>query len=132
MPRLAVRTGAAASSGTVLLLPEIVHAVVDAASDVAPLAFEPRGITPEDTIIFVIGCVPFVWAGIEFWRRIAVGDPFGTGKDSVIINDSSGNRPTPVRRVLGTDAIIAARILFALAGASVVLVALAGVDVLKG
>jgi hypothetical protein len=110
--------------------------------------------------------VPFVWAGIEFWRRIAVGDPFGTGTDSVlinntlaltpnpnpnpnpnpkpqapspkpnpkpkpnpnphpnpnpnpsqvIINDTSGNRTTAVRRVLGQDAIIAARILFGIAG----------------
>ena len=62
--------------------------------------------------------VPFVWAGIEFWRRIAVGDPFGTGTDSVIINDTSGNRTRAVRRVLGQDAIIAARILFGIAGVS--------------
>lgn len=95
------------------------------------MTFEPRGITPEDTFIFVLGCVPFVWAGIEFWRRIAVGDPFGTGSDSVIINDTSGNRKTPVRRVLGQDAILAARILFGLAFASGVLVLIAGVDVLS-
>ncbi|KOO24142.1 hypothetical protein Ctob_005118 [Chrysochromulina tobinii] len=94
------------------------------------MTFEPRGITTEDTVVFIIGCVPFVWAGVEFWRRIAVGDPFGTGSDSVIINDSSGNRPTPLRRVLGTDAIITARILFALAFASGALVLIAGVDVL--
>lgn len=134
--------------------------------------FEPRGITAEDTVVFIIGCVPFVWAGIEFWRRsaclhsllllvlfpslsprhakvcctpahnsrrvrmpclhtVAVGDPFGTGQDSVIINDSSGNRPKPVRRVLGQDAIIAARILFALAFASGALVLIAGADVLN-
>lgn len=97
----------------------------------ASVVFEPRGITPEDTAIFVLGCVPFVWAGIEFWRRIAVGDPFGTGSDSVFINDSSGNRPSPVRRVLGQDAIIAARILFGLAFASGALVLVAGVDVLS-
>lgn len=95
-------------------------------------AFEPRGITTEDTIVFVIGCVPFLWATIEFWRRIFVGDPFGTGQDSVIINDTSGNRPKAVRRVLGQDAITAAYILFALAGGSVLLVAIAGVDVLSG
>ena len=94
--------------------------------------FEPRGITTEDTVVFVIGCVPFLWATVEFWRRIAVGDPFGTGKDSVIINDTSGNRPKAVRRVLGQDAIIAARILFALAAASAVLVIIAGLDVTQG
>ena len=93
--------------------------------------FEPRGITTEDTVVFVIGCVPFLWATIEFWRRIFVGDPFGTGQDSVIINDTSGNRPKGVRRVLGQDAITAAYILFGLAGASAVLVAIAGVDVMS-
>mgnify|MGYP004108105429 CR=1 FL=1 len=40
----------------------------------------------------------------------------GTGQDSVIINDTSGNRTKAVRRVLGQDAIIAARILFGIAG----------------
>ena len=94
------------------------------------LVFEPRGITPEDTVIFVIGCVPFVWAGIEFWRRIAVGDSFGTGRDSVIINDTSGNRKKPLQRVLGQDAIIAARILFGIAGLSGALVLLSVGDVL--
>ena len=83
------------------------HAIAEASVDAAPnMTFEPRGITTEDTVVFVIGCVPFVWAGVEFWRRIAVGDPFGTGSDSVIINDSSGNRPTPLRRVLGTGALV--------------------------
>ena len=114
-----------AAASAFLFLPGAAFAVAETAG----MTFEPRGITPEDSVIFVIGCVPFVWAGIEFWRRIAVGDPFGTGTDSVIINDTSGNRPKPVRRVLGTDAIIAARILFALAFASGVLVVIAGVDV---
>lgn len=102
---------------------------VEAATTVDALTttFEPRGITTEDTIVFVLGCVPFVWAGVEFWRRIAVGDPFGTGSDSVFINDTSGNRTRAVRRVLGADAIFAARVLFAIAGislASVIVAAL--------
>jgi len=102
-----------------------------AAISTLPPQFEPRGITPEDTFVFVLGCVPFVWATVEFWRRIVVGDPFGTGKDSVVINDTSGNRSKGVRRVLGRDAIIAAQILFALAFASGALVLLAGIDVVK-
>ena len=122
VPSLIAATAALSSSAA--------HALAEVSSEVPPMTFEPRGITTEDTVIFVIGCVPFVWAGIEFWRRIAVGDPFGTGSDSVIINDSSGNRPKPVRRVLGQDAIIAARILFALAFASGALVLIAGADVL--
>ena len=102
-----------------------------ARNDPAMQTFEPRGITPEDTIVFILGTVPFLWATIEFWSRIARGDPFGTGADQVIINDTSGNRPKAVRRVLGKDAIIAAYILFAFAGASAVLVGIAGVDVLS-
>ena len=117
-----VRLGATLGGALPATYVHAANAVTEAAST---MTFEPRGITPEDSVIFVIGCVPFVWAGVEFWRRIAVGDPFGTGKDSVIINDSSGNRPTPVRRVLGQDAIIAARILFGLAFASLALVFLA-------
>ena len=123
------RLGAVAAPAALLMPTSALAAATEAAEG---LTFEPRGITTEDTVIFVIGCVPFVWAGIEFWRRIAVGDPFGTGQDSVIINDSSGNRPSPVRRVLGQDAIIAARILFGLAFASGVLVLIAGADVLQG
>ena len=30
--------------------------------------FEPRGVTPLDTGVFVIGCIPFLWATWEFWR----------------------------------------------------------------
>ena len=51
--------------------------------------------------------------------------------DSVIINDSSGNRTRPVRRVLGQDAVIAARILFGVAAATLLLVAVVGFDVLS-
>ena len=109
---------------------EVAAAYLAAAPSAAP-QFEPRGITPEDTFVFVLGCVPFIWAGVEFWRRIAVGDPFGTGRDSVIINDTSGNRSRAVRRVLGRDAIIAAQVLFALAFASGALVLLAGIDVVN-
>ena len=96
-----------------------------AKTDPALQTFEPRGITPEDTVVFIIGSVPFVWATIEFWRRIAFGESFGTGKDSVIINDTSGNRTRGVRRVLGADAIFAARVLFLIAGVSLASVVVA-------
>ena len=124
-PAASLRGIAAPAAGMTVstLLPSAVSAAE------AAIEFTPRGITPEDTIVFVVGCVPFLWATVEFWRRIAVGDPFGTGQDSVIINDTSGQRKQAVRRVLGQDAIIAARILFGLAAASAVLVVIAGVDV---
>lgn len=108
-------------------------AVSDAAGFVSDAAttFEPRGITAQDTVIFVIGMVPFVWATIEFWRRIAVGEPFGTTSDSVIIRDTSGPDTLPERRrVLGRDAIITARLLFVAVGLALFLVVLAGLQVL--
>lgn len=78
-----------------LLTQTLPASAAEQAQRLSDMTFEPRGITPEDTVIFILGTVPFVWAGIEFWRRIAVGDPFGTGSDSVIINDTSGNRTSP-------------------------------------
>ena len=132
-------SAAAAASGLPALLPPSAARAVDDISGVATDAdinaalstFEPRGITPEDTVIFVLGCIPFVYAGIEFWTRIANGDSFGTGRDSVVIQPL-GQQYEGNKRVLGADALIAARILFGIAGASAVLVLVAGVDILKG
>ena len=42
-----------------------------------------------------------------------------------LINDTSGNRTRAVRRVLGADAIFAARVLFAIAGVSLASVVVA-------
>ena len=85
---------------------------------------------PRSAVIFVLGCVPFVYAGIEFWTRIANGDSFGTGKDSVVIKPL-GEQYDGNKRVLGQDAMIAARILFGIAGASAVLVVVSVFDVLS-
>ena len=114
LPTLPAALSALPAALTAALVP-----AAASAAEALPLAFEPRGITPEDTIVFILGTVPFLWATVEFWRRIANGDPFGSGSDQIYLNDTSGNRPKGVRRVLGQDAIIAARILFALAFASV-------------
>jgi len=108
------------------------------------LKFEPRGITPQDTIVFGLGVTPFAWATVEFWRRIVNGESFGTGKDSVTIDpetyealikdgaDEDQLRRAGGRRVLGADAMFAARVLFAAAGLSLALVAYAVVQVLIG
>ena len=71
-----------------------------------------------------------MYAGIEFWTRIANGDSFGTGKDSVVIKPL-GEQYDGNKRVLGQDAMIAARILFGIAGASAVLVVVSVFDVLS-
>lgn len=90
-------------------------------------AIEPMNDTL-NVIVFIIGIIPFAWATVEFWRRIAVGESFGTGSDSVVIPNPTtigeDNNPESSRgrRVLGTDALVTAYILFALAGGTIALV----------
>ncbi|CAH0370936.1 unnamed protein product [Pelagomonas calceolata] len=96
--------------------------------------FEPRGVTPLDTGVFVIGCIPFLWATWEFWRRIAVGASFGTGKDAVVFDtgddaDDDQIRRFGGRRVLGKGALAVAYVLFAAAGGSVLLAVYAALNV---
>ena len=101
-----------------------------------PPSVEPLSNTA-NVVVFIIGLIPFGWATVEFWRRIAVGATFGTGRDSVVIPrpqdvllDDDGNplitigednNPTSSRgrQVLGKDALIVAYLLFAIAAASV-------------
>jgi hypothetical protein len=87
-------------------------------------------------VIFIIGIIPFIWATIEFWRRIAVGASFGTTSDSVVIpspfdNDDGdkndmvtiGEDGNPMssrgRRTLDRGALTVAYVLFAIAAGSV-------------
>ena len=86
---------------------EVVNGTTERLSDGANIA------------VFVLGCIPFLWATIEFWRRIAVGASFGTGKDSVIIGKDGVPSESRGRRVLGKDALVVAYILFAIAGGSI-------------
>ena len=76
-----------------------------------------------NVVVFIAGLIPFLWATIEFWRRIAIGEPFGTSQDSVLIappqttkisqkDDSSRSRG---RRTLGRGALVVAYILFTIA-----------------
>ena len=109
-------------------------AVDGAAVDGVTKTFEPRGVTALDTGVFVIGCVPFVWATWEFWRRIAVGASFGTGKDAIVFStdedpDEDQVRRFGGRRVLGKGALAVAYVLFAAAGGSVLLAVVAALQV---
>ena len=86
------------------------------------------GLSPTTTVlVFVIGLLPFAIATVEFWRRIAVGESFGTGSDSVVFdttddavttigedNDPASSRG---RRILGKDALYTAYALFGIAAA---------------
>ena len=106
------------------------------------LQIEPLSPTA-NVIVFIIGIIPFIWATYEFWRRIAVGASFGTGKDSVIIpspfsSDRIGdggkimigedNNPNSSRgrQTLDRGALTVAYVLFAIAGGSIA-IALASV-----
>jgi hypothetical protein len=109
------------------------QAVGDAQQSIDNLQIEQ--LSPETTIIvFIIGIIPFIWATYEFWRRIAVGATFGTGKDSVVIpspfdtddeNDlimiGEDNNPNSSRgrQTLDRGALTVAYILFAIAGGSI-------------
>jgi hypothetical protein len=77
-----------------------------------------------DFKIFLAGIFPFMWATIEFWRRIMFGESFGTGTDSIVISSpvtvttiGSDNSPQDSRgtRILGKGALIIAYTIFVVA-----------------
>merc|ERR1712232_1166886 len=74
-----------------------------------------------DVVVFIIGLIPFGWATVEFWRRIAVGEPFGTGKDSVFIGKDNSPSESRGRRTLDKGAFFVAYILFSAAAGVVCL-----------
>eukprot|EP00617_Octactis_speculum_P013884 CAMPEP_0185749366 /NCGR_PEP_ID=MMETSP1174-20130828/8074_1 /TAXON_ID=35687 /ORGANISM="Dictyocha speculum, Strain CCMP1381" /LENGTH=187 /DNA_ID=CAMNT_0028425443 /DNA_START=1 /DNA_END=564 /DNA_ORIENTATION=- len=120
--------GFASQLGVLLFASSSAFAAVPSDPDTVISVMGPRGVTVQDSVVFVIGVVPFAWATWEFWRRIAVGAPFGTGKDSVIIGEDANPESSRGRRVLGKDAFLAAYVLFAIAGASLLLTLFLGVQ----
>jgi hypothetical protein len=75
------------------------------------------GLSKETIIaVFIVGLIPFAVATVEFWRRIAVGDSFGTSEPVVftIGKDDSPSRSRG-KQVLGKDALVAAYVIFATA-----------------
>jgi len=103
--------------------------LADSASDITN-SIEPKPLSDTTNIIvFLVGIFPFIWATVEFWRRIAVGLPFGTGSDSILIRPEQetittiGEDNNPVssrgRQVLGKGALAVAYFLFAVAAFSV-------------
>jgi hypothetical protein len=99
---------------------------IAAASTFEPSAAAP-GLSPTTTVVvFIVGVIPYIWATIEFWRRIAVGASFGTGSDSVVFSIGEDDNPESSRgkQVLGKGALVIAYILFATAAAVLGLVLL--------
>jgi hypothetical protein len=72
-----------------------------------------------DVWVFIVGIIPFVWATIEFWRRIAVGEPFGTTGDSIYIGKENVPSESRGRRVLDRGAFLVAYVLFGIAAAAI-------------
>ena len=72
-----------------------------------------------DVWVFLIGIFPFAWASVEFWRRIAFGEAFGTGSDQVIIGMDDMPSDSRGRRVLGKGALLVAYFLFAASFATI-------------
>ena len=69
-------------------------------------------------LVFLAGVFPFAWATVEFWRRIAFGESFGTGSDSVVfttIGEEDAPQSSRGQRVLGKGALVIAYALFAIA-----------------
>ena len=70
--------------------------------------------------VFVIGLIPWTIATYEFWRRIAVGEAFGT-RDPVVFTAMIGEDDNPVssrgRQVLGPGALITAYAIFTVVAA---------------
>jgi hypothetical protein len=72
--------------------------------------------TNTDVWVFVIGIIPFAWATVEFWRRIAVGESFGTGKDRIYFIGTDGvPQGSRGRQTLDSGAFVVAYILFGIA-----------------
>jgi hypothetical protein len=98
------------------------------ASSAASIPFDPSAIQSPTTtwFVFIVGVIPFIWATIEFWRRIAVGASFGTGSDSVVFSIGEDDNPESSRgkQVLGKGALVIAYALFAIAAAVLGLVLL--------
>lgn len=63
----------AVSVDQAVVLADISDAASSAELSSVAASFQPRGITSADTAVFVVSVIPFLWATIEFWRRIAVG-----------------------------------------------------------
>jgi len=120
------------------VLSELLDTTFDLTSTPPPPVALPtatiEGLSPTtNTIVFVLGLIPFLWATYEFWSRIASGASFGTGADSIQIrpgNSDNGTGGTSIgedgnpsksrgRKVLGDDALLVAYVLFAVAIGSV-------------
>jgi hypothetical protein len=110
-----------------LALPDSISNVVSpsaATASSSPSSSSAAGtLSPTTTVlVFVVGLIPFAVATVEFWRRVALRLPFGTGGGEdesvlIVIGDDDNRQLSRGRRVLGNDAIVVALVLFGVAAA---------------
>jgi hypothetical protein len=93
--------------------------LLDASSTIEIAAAADLSLQNKDVLVFIAGVIPFAWATVEFWRRIAVGEPFGTGKDSVYIGKDNAPSESRGRQTLDQGAFTVAYILFGLAAGAI-------------
>jgi hypothetical protein len=119
------RVSSSSSSSSLNMIPLLVEETSSLSSSmmtVAAAATTTTGISINDLFnnndfkIFLAGIFPFMWATIEFWRRIMFGESFGTGTDSIVIIGSNDS-PQDSRgsRILGKGALTVAYTIFVIA-----------------
>lgn len=67
-----------------------------------------------DELVFGVGLAPFAIATVEFWRRIAVNEPFGTKEPVYFIGDDDNRASSRGKQVLGQDSMLTAYAIFAI------------------
>lgn len=100
-------------------LPTLSLVADDATISTLLVAAKQFSLRNADVWVFIVGIIPFGWATIEFWRRIAVGEPFGTTSDSIYIGKENAPSESRGRRVLDRGAFLVAYILFGIAAAAI-------------
>ena len=72
-----------------------------------------------DVWVFIAGIIPFAWATVQFWTRIATGQPFGTGEDFIYIGKDNVPEESRGQRTLDRGAFLVAYVLFGIAAAAI-------------
>jgi hypothetical protein len=130
-PLVPARVVYGANASRHAMLPDHAISLVLSSSDMMTMRMaEDSGAIPQQlskattVAVFIAGVIPFAIATYEFWRRIAVGDSFGTTTDSVVFFIGQDDAPAQSRgrQVLGRDSMITAYIIFTVAAAVLALV----------
>jgi hypothetical protein len=116
------------ATAQLLALPDSIGDVAQASAAASTTSSAPGALSPTTTVlVFVAGLIPFAVATVEFWRRVTLQLPFGTGgsKDQsvlIVIGDDNDRQLSRGRRVLGKNALLVAIVLFGVAASAIAIV----------